>query len=130
VGERSDAGTRWQLRTVPEDRARRYRDEGWWTDQTLGRWSTPGSAGSVTCPSACGRRSIRGTARSPTSTARRGRWPGPLAADGVGPGDVVMFQLPNWVEAGITFWAAAYLGAVVVPVVHFYGPARSRTSSG
>ena len=32
-----------------------------------------------------------------------------------------MFQLPNWVEAGITFWAAAYLGAVVVPIVHFYG---------
>src|SRR5204862_1219996 len=26
------------------------------------------------------------------------------------------------VEAGIAFWAAAYLGAVVVPVVHFYGP--------
>ncbi len=45
-----------------------------------------------------------------------------LQAEGVGPGDVVMFQLPNWVEAGITFWAAAYLGAVVVPVVHFYGP--------
>jgi acyl-CoA synthetase (AMP-forming)/AMP-acid ligase II len=33
-----------------------------------------------------------------------------------------MFQLPNWLEAGITFWATAYLGAVVVPVVHFYGP--------
>src|SRR6185369_16125068 len=46
---------------------------------------------------------------------------GALAADGVGPGDVVVFQLPNWVEAGITFWAAAYLGAVVVPIVHFYG---------
>ena len=44
-----------------------------------------------------------------------------LRARGVGPGDVVVFQLPNWVEAGITFWAAAYLGAVVVPVVHFYG---------
>src|SRR5690349_10851517 len=44
-----------------------------------------------------------------------------LGARGVGAGDVVMFQLPNWVEAGITFWAAAYLGAVVVPVVHFYG---------
>ncbi len=40
----------------------------------------------------------------------------------MGPGDVVLFQIPNWVEAGITFWAAAYLGAVVVPVVHFYGP--------
>jgi acyl-CoA synthetase (AMP-forming)/AMP-acid ligase II len=46
---------------------------------------------------------------------------GTLRARGVGPGDVVVLQLPNWVEAGITFWAAAYLGAVVVPVVHFYG---------
>ena len=33
----------------------------------------------------------------------------------------LVFQLPNWLEAGITFWAAAYLGAVVVPIVHFYG---------
>src|SRR5262249_46185145 len=44
-----------------------------------------------------------------------------LRSRGVGPGDVVVFQLPNWVEAGITFWAAAYLGAAIVPVVHFYG---------
>src|SRR5688500_5193246 len=44
-----------------------------------------------------------------------------LQARGVGPGDVVVMQLPNWVEAGITFWASAYLGAVIVPVVHFYG---------
>ena len=40
---------------------------------------------------------------------------GALRARGVGAGDVVVLQLPNWVEAGITFWAAAYLGAVVVP---------------
>ena len=33
----------------------------------------------------------------------------------------MVFQLPNWVEAGIVFWGAAYVGAVVVPVVHFYG---------
>ena len=50
---------------------------------------------------------------------------GPCASEaqarGVGAGDVVVFQLPNWAEAGITFWAAGYLGAVVVPVVHFYG---------
>src|SRR6185312_12992241 len=44
-----------------------------------------------------------------------------LQARGVGPGDTVVFQLPNWVEAGITFWAAAYVGATVVPIVHFYG---------
>ncbi len=56
------------------------------------------------------------------STGRRVRWPVPCRARGVGPGDVVVVQLPNWVEAGITFWASAYLGAVVVPIVHFYGP--------
>jgi hypothetical protein len=32
----------------------------------------------------------------------------------VGPGDVVVFQLPNWVEAGITFFASAYLNGVYV----------------
>jgi acyl-CoA synthetase (AMP-forming)/AMP-acid ligase II len=46
---------------------------------------------------------------------------GSLQSKGVGPGDVVVIQLPNWAEAGIAFWAAAYLGAVVVPIVHFYG---------
>ena len=47
---------------------------------------------------------------------------GALRDRGVGPGDVVVFQQPNWVEAGITFAATAYLGAVIVPIVHFYGP--------
>ena len=45
-----------------------------------------------------------------------------LRARGVGPGDVVAFQLPNWVEAAATFWASAFLSAVIVPIVHFYGP--------
>ena len=44
-----------------------------------------------------------------------------LRARGVGPGDVVAIQLPNWVEAAVAFWASAFLGAVVVPIVHFYG---------
>ncbi|GAC1396959.1 MAG: AMP-binding protein [Mycobacterium sp.] len=30
-------------------------------------------------------------------------------------------QLPNWAEAAIAFWGAALAGAIVVPVVHFYG---------
>jgi len=34
---------------------------------------------------------------------------------------VVAFQLPNWMEAAAAFWASAFLGAVVVPIVHFYG---------
>ena len=44
-----------------------------------------------------------------------------LRARGVGPGDVVALQLPNWMEAAATFWASAFLGAVTVPIVHFYG---------
>ena len=47
---------------------------------------------------------------------------GYLANRGVGPGDVVLLQLPNWLEAAVVFWGAAFAGAIVVPVVHFYGP--------
>jgi len=39
----------------------------------------------------------------------------------VHPGDVVAFHLPHWLEGATTFYAAALLGAVVAPVVHFYG---------
>ncbi len=60
--------------------------------------------------------------RSATSTS----WPAAsrrvCARRGIGPGDAVAFQLPNWLEAAATFYAVAYLGAVVVPIVHFYGP--------
>ena len=45
-----------------------------------------------------------------------------LRERGIGPGDVVAFQLPNCVEAAVVFYATALLGAVVVPIVHFYGP--------
>ena len=62
---------------------------------------------------------IAGTFADVELTARR------LAAGlrkrGVGPGDVVALQLPNWMEAAASFWASAFLGAVVVPIVHFYG---------
>src|SRR5205085_10050353 len=51
---------------------------------------------------------------------------GGLAAVGVGAGDVVAFQLPNWVEAALLFYGAALLGAVVVPIVHFYGAKEVR----
>ena len=46
---------------------------------------------------------------------------GGLRANGIGPGDVLAFQIPNWVEAAVTFYAATLLGAVLVPIVHFYG---------
>ena len=45
-----------------------------------------------------------------------------FAAHGIRAGDVVAFQTPNWVEGAATYWALALHGAVVIPIVHFYGP--------
>jgi non-ribosomal peptide synthetase component E (peptide arylation enzyme) len=101
--------------------AEQYRAAGWWTDETLGAVVAQGfgrmadaefQVRSEVRPWAGTFAQVDHAARSLAAT---------LQARGVGPGDVVAFQLPNWVEAGITFWAAAYLGAVVVPIVHFYG---------
>jgi acyl-CoA synthetase len=111
----------WRLRTVPQDLADHYRAEGWWTDASLGRMVADG-LGSM---GDAGFR-VRSAAHPWTGTfADVDRAARSLAAElrsrGVGPGSLVVFQLPNWVEAGIAFWATAYLGAVVVPIVHFYG---------
>ena len=43
-----------------------------------------------------------------------------LAGLGVGPGDVVSFQLPNWLEAAIVYHATARLGAVSNPIIPIY----------
>jgi acyl-CoA synthetase (AMP-forming)/AMP-acid ligase II len=121
VEEGISAQARWSLRTVPAQLVRHYRDEGWWTDDTLGAMVAAGlrerSGAGFSVRSKV--RPWRGTFADVDRAARS--LAGALQAQGVGPGDVVVFQLPNWVEAGISFWAAAYLGAVVVPIVHSYG---------
>ncbi len=113
---------RWPRRSVPADLAERYRRSGWWTDATLGGMVAAGLAGMRDEPFRVrskvrpwdGRFADVDRAARCLATAFRTR--------GIGPGDAVVLQLPNWVEAGITFWAAAYVGATVVPIVHFYGP--------
>ena len=123
MGESSPGrGREWALRSVADELSVRYRAEGWWDDAPLGSMVVDGlermSAVSFDVHSRV--RPWSGTFGELARAARA--LAGALRARGVGPGDVVVFQLPNWVEAGITFWAAAYLGAVVVPIVHFYGP--------
>ncbi len=114
-------GRDWQLREVPKELVSRYVGEGWWNDQSLGEMVAerlarkPNAAFAV--HSAV--RPWRGTMADVDRAARA--FATSLRAKGIGAGDVVVFQLPNWVEAAIAFWAAAYAGAVVVPVVHFYG---------
>jgi acyl-CoA synthetase (AMP-forming)/AMP-acid ligase II len=128
-GERSGRGaavtvggrTAWQLRDVRAELIDRYTTEGWWTDDTLGSLVADG-LGSMAGAAFRVRSAVRpwdGTFAEVDRAARA--LAASLRARGVGPGDVVVFQLPNWVEAGIAFWATAYLGAAIVPIVHFYG---------
>ncbi|WP_416565925.1 AMP-binding protein [Nocardia testacea] len=108
-------------RALPAELALRYREAGWWTDETLGELLARGLAAA---PDATFRvhsriRPWTGTFAEVERIARR------LAAGlrrrGVGPGDIVAFQLPNWMEAAATYWASALLGTTVVPIAHFYG---------
>jgi acyl-CoA synthetase (AMP-forming)/AMP-acid ligase II len=41
---------------------------------------------------------------------------------GVGPGDAVAVQVPSWEEGAVAQAAALLVGAVLVPIVHIYGP--------
>jgi acyl-CoA synthetase len=122
VGEaNSVAGERWGLRSVPEDLVRRYTAAGHWTDATLGDMVAEGLAGMGPTEFRVHSRSRPWRGRFSDVDRAARALAGALRARGVGPGAVVVIQLPNWLEAGVAFWAAAYLGAVVVPIVHFYG---------
>jgi acyl-CoA synthetase (AMP-forming)/AMP-acid ligase II len=107
---------------VPPELVERYVAEGWWTDETLGQTVAAAVArlGDARFAIHSKVRPWQGTFAEVDAMARS--FAASLQARGVGPGDVVVFQLPNWVEAAVTFWGAAQLGAVVVPIVHFYGP--------
>jgi acyl-CoA synthetase (AMP-forming)/AMP-acid ligase II len=109
------------MRKIPEELTKRYVDEGWWRPETLGDLiadglqANPGTGFWV--HSAV--RPYEGTFADVELQARR--LAAGLHARGIGPGDAVAIQLPNWAEAAASFWASAFLGAVVVPIVHFYG---------
>jgi acyl-CoA synthetase (AMP-forming)/AMP-acid ligase II len=104
------------------EHAQRYLREGFWGDDSLGMLLAAGlhDAGAEPFTVRSDRNPYRGTLRDVDVLARRVA--AGLRARGIGPGDCVAFQLPNWVEAAATFYAVTYLGAVVVPIVHFYGP--------
>lgn len=96
-------------------------EQGWWTPETLGGLLADGLQAS---PDAgffvhSETRPFVGTFAEVEHRARR--LAAGLAERGVGAGDVVALQLPNWMEAAVAFWASAFLGAVTVPIVHFYG---------
>ncbi len=122
MGElRTSVEDRWGLRTVPRDLAAHYAAQGWWTDGTLGTMVADGLARMANLDFRVHSK-VRPWAGTFADVDRAARaLAGSLQSRGVGPGDIVVIQLPNWLEAGVTFWAAAYLGAIVVPIVHSYG---------
>ncbi|OBG13637.1 AMP-dependent synthetase [Mycolicibacterium celeriflavum] len=109
------------MRNIPVELTKRYEEEGWWTPETLGELLARNLAAhpDIGFWVHSDVRPFAGTFADVELLARR------LAAGlrkrGVGPGDVVALQLPNWMEAAVAFWASTFLGAVVVPIVHFYG---------
>ena len=119
---KQNTGERWTLRTPPSELGRRYREAGLWRDETLGEYAEAQlrksrehelRIWSATRP----HRSSLGAQRDRALRLAAG-----LQRRGVGPGDVLAFQIPNWREAADCFYAGAMLGAVLVPIVHFYGP--------
>jgi acyl-CoA synthetase (AMP-forming)/AMP-acid ligase II len=115
-------GVRFELRPITGDLAARYRAEGAWDDRSLGQFLADALLTDTT-------RRFRIWSPTNSYTGTVGdvyedalRVAGGLRALGLGPGDVVAFQLPNWVEAAVTFYACAMLGVTLVPIVHFYGP--------
>ncbi len=107
---------------LPETVQQRYRREGFWNDQTLGSF----------CDALLrehAREELRIWSRERPSRHSLGeirsaalRVAASLQQRGIGPGDAIAIQLPNWSEVAIAVFAASFLGAVVVPIVHFYGP--------
>ena len=111
----------WQPRSIAPELCRAYVGAGWWNDETLGEVLARGLTAHADLPFVT-RSDIHpwsGTLGQVHDLARRVA--GGLRAWGVGPDDVVAFQLPNWVEAAATFYAVTFLGATVAPIVHFYG---------
>ncbi len=111
----------WGLREIPAALRERYLAEGLWDDRSLGQILATGLAAhpgqSLNVHSRL--RPSRNTYAEVETEARR--FAAGLAARGIGPGDVVACQLPNWREAVAVVWGATFLGAVIVPIVHYYG---------
>jgi acyl-coenzyme A synthetase/AMP-(fatty) acid ligase len=121
-----DSASRWKIRPVPEELARRYRSDGWWTDDTLAavvdrslraRPDVGIHVWSETVPW----HSTYGEVHTEAL-----RLVAALREEGLVPGDVVAFQLPNWREAVVSFYALAMGGFVMVPIVHIYGAKEVR----
>jgi acyl-CoA synthetase (AMP-forming)/AMP-acid ligase II len=104
------------------DRAQRWRATGVYGDVTLPRAILATSIAQPDLPVVF-QNAMRCTVLSLGQLADRARCCATAFRSlGVGPGDVVAVQVPSWVESVVAQAAALLVGAVLVPVVHIYGP--------
>jgi acyl-CoA synthetase (AMP-forming)/AMP-acid ligase II len=103
------------------DSRRRWIESGWYRGTTLGEAITEGLATNPTD------RLVFCSASHPVDVTlaefgKRGRRvAAALAARGLRRGDVVVGQIPQWVEQAELWYACTLLGFVYVPVIHIYG---------
>jgi len=111
----------WELRAVPTELRERYVAEGWWTDDTFASFMEReiGATPELTFRVWSAIHPWSGTIGELYDQARR--LASSLQRLGVGRGDVVAFQVPNWAESVSVIAAGFHLGATMVPIVHFYG---------
>lgn len=94
-----------------------YRQRGWWRDRLLDSFIDDGartSPGRTAVAEAHRRLTYRQLSEHVTTFARR------LVAAGIGKGDVVSFQLPNWIEALVVHHGAMRAGAISNPIIPIY----------
>jgi acyl-CoA synthetase (AMP-forming)/AMP-acid ligase II len=103
--------------TDPRARSAAYRAAGFWDDRTLVDVVNHWADLDPTHPYL-----VDGTTTMTYGEFRDRAWrlAGALAARGVGPGDRVAVQLPNWHEFFLVYAACARLGAITIPVVVIY----------
>jgi acyl-CoA synthetase len=116
----------WGLRDVPDDLRHRYRADGSWTDETFAAFIDRRVAAAPGL-----RVRVWSDLRPCTTTTadlhrRSARLASGLASRGLGAGDVIAYQMPNWVDTLAVLWAGFRIGATMVPIIHFYGPHELR----
>ncbi|MBV6756244.1 AMP-binding protein [Rhodococcus opacus] len=102
-------------------RAKWYRD-GWYSDRTAVDAIDSGAARFAGVPVAFAGSSVGVDTTVGEIHAEAVRVAAALQGLGVGPGDAVAVQLPNWFECAVAYEAVLLSGAVLVPIVHIYGP--------
>jgi acyl-coenzyme A synthetase/AMP-(fatty) acid ligase len=103
--------------TLTPDRAARYTAEGWWTDRII---TDDLDEVAAAHPDRVAAVTPRETITYGELARRSVRVALGLLELGVGPGDVVSYQLPNWTEFLVLHHAATRIGAVNNPLIPIY----------